>query len=178
MWALPCAQVDERAMAAREVTALRSSGSPSTSGHNTPTVLGTTLSHGPGSAEFAEALLGGGGSGGGGAGPLIRQGSMNLPKPEESGVPATHPDMCILRIRRQHLLEVRVWKALKPHKPISIKTHHRKALSAFSLSDALAWLWSWSAWLLCGLAPLSQNATGAKSAQGSVSLTEDVWKFV
>ena len=93
-------------MAAREVTALRSSGSPSTSGHNTPTVLGTTLSHGPGSSEFAEALLGGGSSGGASGGPLIRQGSMNLPKPEESGVPATHPDMCILRIRRQHLLEV------------------------------------------------------------------------
>ncbi|KAK9819719.1 hypothetical protein WJX72_001643 [[Myrmecia] bisecta] len=36
---------------------------------------------------------------------LQRQGSMNLPKPEESGVPATHPDMCILRIRRNHLLE-------------------------------------------------------------------------
>ena len=37
---------------------------------------------------------------------LFRQGSMNLPRPEDSGVPATHPDMCILRIRRQHLLEV------------------------------------------------------------------------
>lgn len=38
---------------------------------------------------------------------LQRQGSMNLPKPEDSGVPATHPDMCILRIRRNHLVEVR-----------------------------------------------------------------------
>lgn len=37
---------------------------------------------------------------------LARQGSMNLPPPEESGVPATHPDMCILRIRRNHLVEV------------------------------------------------------------------------
>lgn len=34
-----------------------------------------------------------------------RQGSLNLPAPEESGFPATHPDMCILRIRRNHLLE-------------------------------------------------------------------------
>lgn len=38
---------------------------------------------------------------------LVRSGSMNLPKPDESGVPATHPDMCILRIRRNHLVEVR-----------------------------------------------------------------------
>ena len=37
---------------------------------------------------------------------LQRASSMNLPKPEESGVPATHPDMCILRIRRNHLVEV------------------------------------------------------------------------
>lgn len=41
------------------------------------------------------------------AGPLWKQGSLNLPHPEESGFPATHPDMCILRIRRNHLLEVR-----------------------------------------------------------------------
>jgi ubiquitin-protein ligase E3 A len=38
------------------------------------------------------------------AGP-IRHGSMNLPPPEASGVPATHPDMCIIRVRRTHLLE-------------------------------------------------------------------------
>lgn len=37
---------------------------------------------------------------------LARQGSMNLPLPEDSGVPAMHPDMCILRIRRNHLVEV------------------------------------------------------------------------
>lgn len=37
---------------------------------------------------------------------LWKQGSLNLPAPEESGFPATHPDMCILRIRRNHLLEV------------------------------------------------------------------------
>ena len=92
------AQVDERAMAAREVTALRTSGSPTTSGHNSPTAAAPLAG---GSREFAEALLENGGGGG-----LVRQGSMNLPKPEDSGVPATHPDMCILRIRRQHLLEV------------------------------------------------------------------------
>lgn len=92
------AQVDERAMAAREVTALRTSASPTTSGHNSPTAAALLAG---GSREFAEALLENGGGGG-----LVRQGSMNLPKPEDSGVPATHPDMCILRIRRQHLLEV------------------------------------------------------------------------
>lgn len=44
-----------------------------------------------------------------GTGPpsLWKQGSLNLPAPEESGFPAVHPDMCILRIRRNHLLEVR-----------------------------------------------------------------------
>ena len=38
---------------------------------------------------------------------LWKQGSLNLPPPEESGFPSMHPDMCILRIRRNHLLEVR-----------------------------------------------------------------------
>lgn len=38
---------------------------------------------------------------------IWRQGSMNLPPPEQSGVPPDHPDMCILRIRRNHLIEVR-----------------------------------------------------------------------
>ena len=32
---------------------------------------------------------------------------MNLPLPEDSGVPATPPDMCILRCRRHHLVQVR-----------------------------------------------------------------------
>lgn len=36
---------------------------------------------------------------------LARQGSLGLPCPEESGFPATHPDMCIIRVRRGHLLE-------------------------------------------------------------------------
>ena len=39
---------------------------------------------------------------------LRRSGSMNLPKPEDSGVPAVHAEMCILRIRRNHLVEVRL----------------------------------------------------------------------
>jgi len=39
------------------------------------------------------------------AAPPLRHGSMNLPPPSESGVPATHPDMCIVRVRRCHLLE-------------------------------------------------------------------------
>jgi hypothetical protein len=32
---------------------------------------------------------------------------MNLPAPEDSGVPPDNPDSCILRIRRNHLIEVR-----------------------------------------------------------------------
>jgi hypothetical protein len=43
----------------------------------------------------------------GGRPSLWKQGSLNLPTPDDSGFPATHPDMCILRIRRNHLLEVR-----------------------------------------------------------------------
>ncbi len=39
-------------------------------------------------------------------GSLRRQGSMNLPTPEDSGVPPDNPDFCILRIRRNHLIEV------------------------------------------------------------------------
>ena len=45
-------------------------------------------------------------------GSLWKQGSLNLPAPEESGFPATHPDMCILRIRRNHLLEVGRFRVL------------------------------------------------------------------
>ena len=36
---------------------------------------------------------------------LWKQGSLGLPAPEDSGFPATHPEMCIVRIRRCHLLE-------------------------------------------------------------------------
>ncbi len=32
---------------------------------------------------------------------------MNLPPPEDSGVPPDDPDYCILRIRRNHLIEAR-----------------------------------------------------------------------
>ena len=54
-----------------------------------------TSSSGSGSGSFLADELG-----------LQRASSMNLPKPQESGVPDTHPDMCILRIRRNHLVEV------------------------------------------------------------------------
>ncbi|KAL6774573.1 hypothetical protein ACKKBG_A25530 [Auxenochlorella protothecoides x Auxenochlorella symbiontica] len=40
-----------------------------------------------------------------GSSSLWKQGSLNLPAPEDSGFPGTHPDMCIVRIRRNHLLE-------------------------------------------------------------------------
>ena len=46
---------------------------------------------------FQQGSIGGG---------LWRQGSMNLPAPEDSGVPPDNPDFCILRIRRNHLIEV------------------------------------------------------------------------
>ena len=36
---------------------------------------------------------------------LWKQGSLGLPKPEDSGFPSTHPEMCIVRVRRCHLLE-------------------------------------------------------------------------
>ena len=92
-------QVDERMVAAREVTALRSTGTPSGSGHNSPTAAMILANASSSRESLAEMVMT--------HARLFRQGSMNLPKPEDSGVPATHPDMCILRIRRQHLLEVR-----------------------------------------------------------------------
>ncbi|KAK9818463.1 hypothetical protein WJX74_005654 [Apatococcus lobatus] len=61
-----------------------------------------SVSTGPGSRTSPKA------SGGGmpvRATTLVRSGSMNLPRPADSGVPAVHPDMCIVRIRRNHLLE-------------------------------------------------------------------------
>ena len=36
---------------------------------------------------------------------LARAGSLQLPKPDDSGIPATHMDMCIIRVRRNHLVE-------------------------------------------------------------------------
>ena len=86
-------------VAAREVTALRSTGTPSGSGHNSPTAAMILANASSSRESLAEMVMT--------HARLFRQGSMNLPKPEDSGVPATHPDMCILRIRRQHLLEVR-----------------------------------------------------------------------
>jgi ubiquitin-protein ligase E3 A len=35
---------------------------------------------------------------------LWKQGSLGLPAPDDSGFPGTHPDMCILRVRRGHLV--------------------------------------------------------------------------
>lgn len=84
-------QVDERRMLSREVTNSKSSH--------------------PNSPSEALAAMNGGGTGHRfddcDAFGLTRQGSMNLPLPEESGVPSTHPDMCIVRVRRNHLVEVR-----------------------------------------------------------------------
>jgi hypothetical protein len=36
---------------------------------------------------------------------VLPQGSMNLPPPENCGVPPEHAEMCILRVRRNHLME-------------------------------------------------------------------------
>lgn len=101
---------DERQMVAREVSAsrLHSHIATSTSGaasrdplhqqppppHAAAVGLRHTSSSGSGSGSFGADDIG-----------LQRASSMNLPKPEDSGVPATHPDMCILRIRRNHLVE-------------------------------------------------------------------------
>ena len=88
----PALQAAERQMVARELSDAHVGAGPTTT-HNPNQVqprAGTTT-------PPVEAVLEGG---------LQRQGSMNLPKPEDSGVPATHPDMCMLRIRRNHLSEV------------------------------------------------------------------------
>lgn len=34
-----------------------------------------------------------------------REGSMHLPRPADCNVQGTHSDMCIVRVRRNHLLE-------------------------------------------------------------------------
>jgi len=98
---------DVRAMAAREVSGLglghartrsqSQGGSPSASGASSP------------AASFHGGLDAGGGGPGSprGGAALRRSGSMNLPLPEDSGVPATHPDMCIMRCRRNHLVQAR-----------------------------------------------------------------------
>ncbi len=105
--------------AAREVTALRSTGTPGGSGHASPTAAMIAASAAASRDSLAEMVAT--------HAKLFRQGSMNLPRPEDSGVPATHPDMCILRIRRQHLLEVRIplddchdGKRHFPHLPLPV----------------------------------------------------------
>ena len=66
----------------------------------------TTSGHQPGIQDDERRMMGRQVNGTSeGTGQLWKQGSLNLPHPEESGFPATHPDMCILRIRRNHLLE-------------------------------------------------------------------------
>eukprot|EP00884_Botryococcus_braunii_P023346 jgi/Botrbrau1/9696/Bobra.0201s0026.1 len=75
-------QVDERHMAARELTGAHARAMRS--GTNSPTA----------SSSQAQKDMA-----------IARHGSMNLPKPEDSGVAATHPEMCIIRVRRCHLLE-------------------------------------------------------------------------
>lgn len=85
-------QVDERRMLSREVTNSKNSHP------NSPSEALAAMSisgGGPGNRfDDSEGYN------------LVRQGSMNLPLPEESGVPATHPDMCIVRVRRNHIIEV------------------------------------------------------------------------
>eukprot|EP00803_Ostreobium_quekettii_P007034 evm.model.scf_2582.1 EVM.evm.TU.scf_2582.1 scf_2582:2859-15247(+) len=47
---------------------------------------------------------------------LRRSGSLQLPRPEHSGIPATHSDMCILRIRRNHLTEDALDEIARQHR--------------------------------------------------------------
>ncbi|CAD7697676.1 unnamed protein product [Ostreobium quekettii] len=49
-------------------------------------------------------------------GSLRRAGSLQLPRPENSGIPATHSDMCILRIRRNHLTEDALDEIARQHR--------------------------------------------------------------
>lgn len=42
--------------------------------------------------------------------------SSQLPRPEHSGIPATHSDMCILRIRRNHLTEDALDEIARQHR--------------------------------------------------------------
>ena len=100
-------QVDERRMLSREVTNARTShpGSPSEA---QASMAAMSLAASGGNKQGGEGgrMEAGGAVGTSEGYSLARQGSMNLPLPEDSGVPATHPDMCILRIRRNHLVEV------------------------------------------------------------------------
>ena len=107
--------VDERQMVAREMSAsrLHSNNATSTSSNPNPNPNPNPPHQAPPPPHAAAIGLRKTSSSGSGSGSLLpldaglqRASSMNLPKPEESGVPATHPDMCILRIRRNHLVEV------------------------------------------------------------------------
>ena len=91
---------DERAAAARELTvaATRAGGASARSTDATP--AGT-----PSAAAAEAAAAAGLEAGTPTPSPPLRHGSMNLPPPAASGVPATHPDMCIVRVRRCHLVE-------------------------------------------------------------------------
>lgn len=86
-------QVDERRMLSREITNSRVNSHP-----NSPSeaLAALAVNNGSQTSRFDDSESFG----------LARQGSMNLPLPEESGVPCTHPDMCIVRVRRNHLVEV------------------------------------------------------------------------
>ena len=90
---------DVRAMAAREVSGLGHARTRSQSQGDSPSASGAS--------SPAASFHGGLDAGAGGGAALRRSGSMNLPLPEDSGVPATHPDMCIMRCRRNHLVQAR-----------------------------------------------------------------------
>ena len=137
--------------AAREVTALRSTGTPGGSGHASPTAAMIAASAAASRDSLAEMVAT--------HAKLFRQGSMNLPRPEDSGVPATHPDMCILRIRRQHLLEVRPlpWMLAmmasgvppSPSSPCLLPECRDDVTAADLCALGLALCWSQSSQLAC-----------------------------
>ena len=78
---------------------------------------------------------------------LVRSGSMNLPRPADSGVPAVHPDMCIVRIRRNHLLEAgpqpngASGQSKGLHNMMEATTELRVLLGTAAMSDQLTPLW-------------------------------------
>ena len=109
-------------MVAREVSASRLHSNSTTSTSSNPTPASAPLHQVPPPPHAAAVGLRHTSSSGSGSGSLMvvdaglqRSSSMNLPKPEESGVPATQPDMCILRIRRNHLVEVGFMSHLHCH---------------------------------------------------------------
>lgn len=83
---------DSALIAATNLLQAQDSGSEALVLHETASIAAAELD------AKTEAPSGGGG--------LVRQDSMNLPAPEDCGVPAEHPEMCILRIRRHHIIEV------------------------------------------------------------------------